>query len=304
MTTGRGNGETTRTTPQGSGRPRRPTREHAEHSYELSSETLREAVLELLRLAVEYETPHAPMDPHLAVSDRAIRVAVGKLSGTPTVLKKVVQTVLRHRDERRKLVKQVRTAQALREVADLVRKRRQKWNSEQADRKRKGLPSHSLNHNEPFRRELTNFVRSRFAWWEVPLPSTLLTRVVDAAVPRSTLDLADKDEGLLRRLANVVGHEVTDVGPETLEKTSAALGGRKQRAGHFKRPLDARCMLDDEPVGGSEMLGYLLRLLASRGLPERLVDAVMKVWNEELLAIVRRYDAGAPPSPESPTDPS
>lgn len=274
-----------------------------EHSYELSLETLRETVLELLRLAVEYETPHAPIDPQLAASDRAIRLAVGQLSGAHAALEAVVQTVLVHRDRRRELIKAARTAQALSEVADFVNVRRATWSAEQRDRKKDRRPTHALNRSEPFRRELTDKVRNCFAWWEIPLSDELLTLLVNVVVPRTNVEFVEKDKGLLGRLADVVGGEVTRVGAATLEKISAALAGSAQSTGRFKKPGDARLALDDAPVGGSEMLGYLLRLLVARGHPTRIADAIMNVWNDEMAQIASHGVATSPALPDTPADP-
>ncbi|XXT18809.1 hypothetical protein WME94_52140 [Sorangium sp. So ce429] len=292
--------ETTKTKAAGSGRARRRTRRRANESRELSQEMLREAVLELLRLAVEYETPHAPVDPHLGASGRAVRLSIGQLSRRDAVLQKVVRTLLAHRDDRQEVVKRVRTAQALREVADAVTERRRTWNAEQRKRRKAGQPGHELNRNEPFRRELAALVRYRFDWWGVSLKDETIAGIVDAAIPRSKVELADMDDGLLRRLANVVGHEVTRVGSETLERIAAALGGTTQGAGRVKRPEDARHALDDDPVGGSEILGYVVRLLVARGHPARVGHAVMKAWSDEAFAIRPRTD-GAPPSSADPT---
>lgn len=300
MTTGKQNNKAMRTMSPGSGQARRPKRGHAGQPSALSLGTLREAVLELLRLAVEYETPHAPVDPDLAVDDHVSRLAVGEISGAKVVLEEVVRTVLRHRDRRQELIKQVRIAQVLREIADEFRKRSRRWTEEQNNRKKRGEPQHTMSSSLQFRRELTDYVRERFVLRAVPQREELLHNIVDAAILRSQPGAESEREGLWKRLANVA-FEATDVSPDTLEKISAALAGKKQRAGRFRKSEQAVAALEDEPVGGSEMLRYLLRLLVARGHPERTVTAVMKAWHEETLAI-HRTDGESAPSPEIPTD--
>lgn len=299
MTTGKQNSETMS---PGSGQARRPKRGRAKQPYELSLETLREAVLELLRLAVEYESPHAPLDPHLTASDQAVRLAVGEISGMHAVLEEVVRTVLDHRDHRRELIKQVRTAQALREVADEFRKRSRKWTEEQRNRAKSGEPRHTMSSSPRFRRELTEYVRERFSWWAVlpPEPEDLLQGIVDAAVLGSQADAGSEREGLWKRLANVA-FEATTVSPDTLEKISAALAGKTQRAGRFKKPEHAVAALGDDPVGGSEILGYVVRLLVARGHPEQVEHAVMQAWIDEVFAPRPRADGASSPSSDDPT---
>lgn len=302
MTTGKKNNKAMRTMSPGSGQARRPKRGPAEQPSELSLGTLREAVLELLRLAVEYETPHAPVDPALAVGDHASRLAVGEISGANVILEDVIRTVLRYRDRRRELINQVRIAQVLREIADEFRKRSRRWTEEQNNRKNRGEPQHTMSSSLQFRRELTDYVRESFVLRAVPQREELLHNIVDAAILRSQPGAESEREGLWKRLANVA-FEATDVSPDTLEKISAALAGKTQRAGRFKKSEQAVAALEDEPVSGSEMLRYLLRLLVARGHPERTVAAVMNVWEEETLANHRARGVSAP-SPETPTDSS
>lgn len=197
----------------------------------------------------------------------------------------------------------MRTAQALREIADFVREKNKGWSAEQRRRKKQGDRSHPLRSSEPFRRELTHFVRDRFAWWEVPLPNELRERIVEAAIPVSKIDLTDKNGGLLRRLAIAIGHEVIGVGPETLERICAALGGHEQSAGRFKKPEDVERALGDEPVGDSEILHYVLGLLVAKGHPQGIVDAIMKVWNDEHAKIASSGPEAWLSLPDKPTDP-
>jgi hypothetical protein len=294
----------TKTTARGSGRARHSKRKRAEPSYELSAGTLGEAVLELLRLAVEHETPHAPIDPHLAPIDRASREAVGRITDSHAVLKKVVRILLDHRDDRRDRINEVRAAQALLEIADFLRKETLQWNADQNERKKKGEPRHALNRSEPFKQKLSDFARDRFAWWEVPLPDEALSNLVKAAIPSSKIDVADMNGGLLRRLTNAVGSTVTRRGSSTLEKICTTLRGREQREGRFKKPEDAALALGDEPVRGSEMLRYVLRLLVATGdHPQRIADAVMKMWDDEHAKIAPSAREASPSSPDMPTDP-
>lgn len=80
----------TKATARRSGQARRPRRRRAEPSYELSAETRNEAVLELVRLAVEYEAPHGHVNPYVAPIDQEIRAVVRKISNADAVLEKVV----------------------------------------------------------------------------------------------------------------------------------------------------------------------------------------------------------------------
>jgi hypothetical protein len=61
---------------------------------------------------------------------------------------------------------------------------------------------------------------------------------------------------------------------------------------------DAARTLNEDPVGGSEILGYVVRLLVDGRLPDRVGPAVMKAWSDELSAILHPAPA---PSPDDST---
>lgn len=299
MTIGKPSSEATKAKAPGSPKARRRTRRQTRPLRELSLETLREAVLELVRLAVEYESPYAPVDPDLTANDQANRRVIGELSGRDAVLKKVVSAVLDHRDRRQALVEQIRLAQALREIADGVRKRRQEWNDKQRQRRKQGEPRHTWGSSEVTRREIAKYMQRTLAWWQVPLPDeSVLRRLVDEAVSRSG-GMGDKREGLRKRLADVV-LKSTDVSADTLEKTSAALGGHPQQAGQVKTPEDAARALNDDPVGGFEILAYLVSVLVDGRHPDRVRHTVMKAWSDEVQRTWHRADGASPPSSDDP----
>ncbi|MDC0749948.1 hypothetical protein [Polyangium mundeleinium] len=263
--------------------------------YELSMATLGEAALELLRLAVEHEQRHQPADePRSTASDRKNRRAIQEVSGADAILRDVVNLVLRHRDHRQELVRQVRTAQALGELVDLAKEHTATWKAAQVERERQGLPRRSPDGDASFRNELAGLVRAHFKFWALELPEELVPKIVEALLSRRKADV-----GPWRRVAEVVSSKLTTIGPDSLEKISAALGEHEQRAGRFKTPEHAVRAFDDDPVGGTEILEYVVHLLVARGHPVQVEHAVMRAWNDAILAT--RDDTASPPSGDDPT---
>ncbi|UQA57138.1 hypothetical protein [Polyangium aurulentum] len=237
---------------------------------QLSSTVLRKAVLQLLYLAVEYEHRHEPLAGPDA-SDRKIRRDVQELTYADATLREFVGLIDRYREDRQALVAHVRTAQAVADVAELIKKMRQEWDAEQLRRKKEELPRLALKDSASFREALSSDVKKRFAFWDVPLSALQVTKIIEEATK------ANVGAGLQARIATAISNASTPSG-RTTEGLIAALKGRPQSQGRIKDPAQALHALLDEPtLPGRDVLEYVLHLIAA-GRPESVIDEFVERW--------------------------
>lgn len=295
MTASERSGKAARRTAGTRGSARRPARPRVTPPVALTPAILREAALELLRLAVEYEQRHQPLAGS-DVSDRKIRRTMHEVTDADAALRDVAEIIFRYRDDRRELVKQVRTAQAVDEIVSFVKERRKDWNAEQRRRQREGSPRKDPSHSADFKSQVAKRVQQCFANLEVHIDERLVQKIAEAAVlqPRS-------DKGLQERLLKVIADKVTHVKGRTIQGLLSALKGNTQRQGRIKDPEQAQRATFDEPVGGTDILEYVVRAIVARGHPEHVVDKVMGTWRAELNATLR-LAGGSPASSVMPDE--
>ncbi|WP_438040149.1 hypothetical protein [Sorangium sp. So ce128] len=212
----------------------REQRGHQDGNGALSQETVAEAAMELLRMALEYELISGPNG--MAVQEeRDAQRTVWYTVGTREVLRRLVNEILQYRDKRWDLVRQIRAAQVALNIREFIKDKEQG--------------------SATFKDELAKYIEQQFELAGLPIDDAQRHALVEAAITK----LRGTEGRLEHILAAMVKVKVTSARVRTMQGHVSALKGREQAQGTVRLPKEAGLVYGYDPRSPFHLLDYAVR---------------------------------------------